>query len=507
MTDRQLLQQYLREGSEAAFSQIVARHLKFVYTVCRRETGDAALAEDITQVVFLLLARKAPALRAETSLSGWLFQTARFASKNARRREAYRKMQEQKAKEQAASLGQDENPLWDQIEPHFNNALAALSAKDREAVLLRFADGLSFPELSTALGTSEDAARMRLNRAVSRLRQSFAGAGITVSDAVLAGFLAERSVQATPPASAALITKISAGGATVSPQVSFHLQGALKTMVISKLKLGAALGIGLALAGGVPSLIQAQNRPSNLSSTSQAPAFSEGVNPDAAAVLAQAAQATNALRSLSADVEMKSSIEMHAAVPPAPWGLVAHLKLKRPAQELSETPGINGQTSIVSGKDFWFYMHWNKQYQREADLNLSKDTIGAPVFSSFFFNPGRQGLSFPGLTSPEGTQTRLLGKVQWNGETDTAVQITRPPEQVNEKDPITGALIAYFGADHLLHGFSVDVVYRGKRTVEEYALKNLRINPEIPDSAFVFVPPPGSQPAHPPVGGLPPGQY
>ncbi len=169
MTDQQLIQQYVRRNSQAAFSQIVARHLNLVHSVCRRETGDAVLAEDVTQVVFLLLARKAPSLRESASLSGWLFQTARFASKNARRREAHQKMQEQAVAEQSPP-SPDKNALWDQIEPHFNAALAALSAKDRDAVLLRFADGLSFPELSAALGTSEDAARMRTNRAVSRLR-------------------------------------------------------------------------------------------------------------------------------------------------------------------------------------------------------------------------------------------------------------------------------------------------------------------------------------------------
>lgn len=239
MTDQQLLRQFVQNGSQAAFSQIVARHLNFVYTICRRETGDAALAEDVTQVVFLLLARKAPSLRVEASLSGWLFQTARFASKNARRREAHRKTQEQAVAEQMSS-SPEKNALWVHIEPHFNSALAALSAKDREAVLLRFADGLSFPELSAALGTSEDAARMRLNRAVSRLRQSFARAGITVSAAVLAGLLAERIVQAAPPASAALLAKIGGSGATVSPQVSFHYQGVLKAMTMTKISFAVA---------------------------------------------------------------------------------------------------------------------------------------------------------------------------------------------------------------------------------------------------------------------------
>ena len=246
MTDQQLLRQFVQNGSQAAFSQIVARHLNFVYSICRRETGDAALAEDVTQVVFLLLARKASSLRVEASLSGWLFQTARFASKNARRREAARKTQEQAVAEQMSS-SPSENALWDQIEPLFNAALAALSAKDREAILLRFADGLSFPELSKALGTSEDAARMRLNRAVSRLRQSFAPTGITVSAAVLAALLTERTVQAAPLTCTAAVTKIAesfavgvGSTAAVSSNVSAYLQGALKAMTMTKITFTVA---------------------------------------------------------------------------------------------------------------------------------------------------------------------------------------------------------------------------------------------------------------------------
>ncbi len=503
VNDRQLLQEYVRQGSQAAFSQIVTRHLNFVYTVCRRETGDAALAEDVTQVVFLILARKAPSLRVET-LSGWLFQTARFAAKNARRREASQKRQEQ-TMEEHLSLEEPKNEIWNQIEPHYNSALAALSAKDREAVLLRFADGLSFPELGVALGTSEDAARMRLNRAISRLRQSFARAGITVSVAVLAGVLAERTAEAAPSACA---EKIAGGAAKSSIQVHSHLQGVLKAMALNKLKAAAITGLSVVFAGTFSFVTLAQTNtapvvlPQTVPGAAPPKASDEGeINPDAAAVLRQSAQATAALHSLSADVEQNSVVEQDSVVPPRPWGLLANLTLKRPAQVLSETPGVNGQTSFVNGKGFWFYMHWNKQYQREADLDLNTSRIGPPVFSTFFFNPGFQGLSFSGLTDrPQETRTRLLGTLPWHGGTYTAVQITQPTG--HGELSLVGTLTAYFGMDHLLHGFAVDVLYRGKRTVEEYALKNIRLNPDVPDAKFVFVPPAGAQPTDPPVAGL-----
>ena len=211
--DERLLRQYREQGSQAAFARLAARHLGFVYATCLRETQDAALAEESAQVVFLLLARKAPALRPDQSLSGWLFQTARFAARNAHRREARRKAWEEKAVEQAPSSGQVENALWDRISPAVNDALASLGAKDREAILLRFADGLSFPELGVALGTSEDAARMRLNRALDRLRRFIAKAGVPLSGVALAGLLADHTSQAAP---AAFVAVLAGGGGLVS---------------------------------------------------------------------------------------------------------------------------------------------------------------------------------------------------------------------------------------------------------------------------------------------------
>jgi len=247
--DGQLLRQYARQGSQAAFSQLVARHLNLVYSVCLREVRDAALAEDVTQVVFLLLARKAPTLGPDTQLTGWLFQTARFACKNALRRETRRKLREQKAGEQMLE-SHDENALWDSIEPGLNDALASLGAKDREAVLLRFADGLSFPELGAALGTSEDAARMRLNRAVDRLRRFFAKGGVTLTGAALVGLLADRTTQAAPAICRDAVTRIGLGA--ISPQVSLQLQGAVKVMQLMNLKtamLIALVGIAAAVTG------------------------------------------------------------------------------------------------------------------------------------------------------------------------------------------------------------------------------------------------------------------
>jgi len=291
--DGRLLRQYREQGSEAAFARLAARHLGFVYATCLREAGNAVLAEEATQVVFLLLARKAPPVRSGQSLSGWLFQTARFAARNARRREERRKRWEERAVEQMPSAEREGDALWDHLSPTVNDALASLGAKDREAVLLRFAEGLNFPELGAALGTSEDAARMRLNRAVERLRRFFAKQGVTLSGAVLIGLLADRTVQAAPAPCAAAVAKIAGSAAagagsaeTVSPDVYSQLQGALKAMMTTKLKLAAVIAVTVTLAATLPFVTRAQDRAGRVAplvtgKTTPPPPLSSFLLPDA----------------------------------------------------------------------------------------------------------------------------------------------------------------------------------------------------------------------------------
>jgi RNA polymerase sigma factor (sigma-70 family) len=171
MQDMPLLRQYVEQGSQAAFAQLVERHLSLVYATCLREVHDPSLAEDVTQVVFLLLARKAPALREHTALAGWLFQTARFASRNALRQEARRKRVEQKVAQEMAMRSQSEAVWWESLEPHLHPALMSLSVREREAVLLRFFEGRSVKQTGVALGVDE------VNRS-----PNFGGAGVPLTE-------------------------------------------------------------------------------------------------------------------------------------------------------------------------------------------------------------------------------------------------------------------------------------------------------------------------------------
>jgi len=159
--DMDLLRQYTCRNSEDAFAVLVARHIGLVYSAAFRKTGNPDAAEEITQAVFIILAKKAHCLRSGTVLSGWLYQTARLTAYSFLRTEARRACREQEAYMQ--SLSNENKPdFWPQIAPSLEDAMGRLSRTDRDAVVLRFFEGKSFQEIGSALGASENAAKKRV---------------------------------------------------------------------------------------------------------------------------------------------------------------------------------------------------------------------------------------------------------------------------------------------------------------------------------------------------------
>src|SRR5262249_21278242 len=154
-TDLQLLRDYARSRSQEAFSQLVARHADWVYSLAaRRLSGDAHLAEDVTQAVFLLLSQKAGKLgSSEVALNAWLFKTAQYACANALRMKTRREKHEKRAAEMSAESrdAQDEK-TWEQIAPDLDKMVERLRAQDRDALLLRFYQRKSMAEVGQALG-------------------------------------------------------------------------------------------------------------------------------------------------------------------------------------------------------------------------------------------------------------------------------------------------------------------------------------------------------------------
>ena len=257
MEDRQLLQRFVKDNSQEAFALLTARYLNLVYAVCRREMDDADAAEDVTQAVFLILARKAPSLGRNVVLSGWLFQTARFAAKNARLTAQRRAAYEQKAAEalMEQQMGTEETE-WTEIEPLLNQSLAALKPGDRDCLLLRFFQGQSFAEVGAALGLSEEAARKRVTRSLEKMRQFFTKNGVIVPALALPVLLTAHAAKAAPitcqDGVTALINSAYAGHTTTAATGSHAYQlseGTLKAMKIVRLKLAAGITV-IALSVG-----------------------------------------------------------------------------------------------------------------------------------------------------------------------------------------------------------------------------------------------------------------
>ncbi len=175
--DLTLLREYSLNHSESAFAALVSRHVNLVYSVALRSVRDPHLAEEITQVVFIILARKADATSEKTILSGWLCRTARYVSARALRTQIRRQQREHEAHMQSI-LTEPENETWTRIAPLLDGAMERLGQKDHDAIVLRFFENKNFSEVGMALGASEDAAKMRVNRALEKLRRFFTKRGV-----------------------------------------------------------------------------------------------------------------------------------------------------------------------------------------------------------------------------------------------------------------------------------------------------------------------------------------
>ena len=253
--DMGLLRKYAERNSDEAFATLVSRHVDLVYSVALRQSGDANLAEEITQAVFIVLARKAKSLGPKTILSGWLCRTARYASSDALKAQRRRQIREQEAYMQSILTESDaESEAWPHIGPLLDSALAALGEKDHNAIVLRFLENKSPAEVGAALGTSEDAAKMRVSRALEKLRKFFGRRGVALSTAIIAGSISAHSVQAAPMGLSTTVVAAAQGTAATTSTLAL-VQGTIKIMTWMKLKFAIGIAAAALLVGGATTAV------------------------------------------------------------------------------------------------------------------------------------------------------------------------------------------------------------------------------------------------------------
>ena len=196
MNGTDLLAEFRATGSEHAFSEVVRRYTNLVYSVAKRRLSNTALAQDATQTVFIRLAKAAPNIRGDAELVAWLHRTTVNASIDLWRSESRRRAREEHAV--AMQSDRTESPVWNEIAPAVDEVLNELNTQERQVLLLRFFEQKSMREVGLLLGISEDAAKMRVSRALDRLRGQLAESGVTCSAIALAPLLLEQSVEAAP---------------------------------------------------------------------------------------------------------------------------------------------------------------------------------------------------------------------------------------------------------------------------------------------------------------------
>lgn len=247
--DAELLRRYANARSEEAFTELVERHLSLVYHAAYRRTGQAQLAEDATQYVFIALARNAAALSRHAVLTGWLYTTTRFAASRILRVERRRQLREQEAYAMQNVLSPPDVD-WDRIRPALDGVMDQLSEHDRTAVLLRYFEGRTFTDVGLVLELTEEAARKRVERSVEKLRVLLGRRGIASTSAALAVMLSNQAGLAAPAGLAATVTgaAMAAGGSALASTI-LSLAGIMSTTKAVFIASGVVALLALGTAG------------------------------------------------------------------------------------------------------------------------------------------------------------------------------------------------------------------------------------------------------------------
>ncbi|HEY2589685.1 MAG TPA: RNA polymerase sigma factor [Tepidisphaeraceae bacterium] len=261
--DYRLLRHYADERDEAAFAELMRRHVDLVHSAALRRVGNRAMAEDVTQATFMILARKAKSIRRRRHelLSAWLLNAVRYAAANAIKMERRRRKHEhaaaiRRAQEQSAACSPDPTRVivWQEIAQRLDDAVLRLSGTHRRAVLLRYFENQPIGQMAVEMQLSEGAVKQLLSRAIQKLRQSLSKEGATVAaiDALAFERLLESHVVTSAPATvkaACAAAGIPAGTGIGAGAGTSIAKGAIKMMAWTKTQIAAGVLVAATIGG------------------------------------------------------------------------------------------------------------------------------------------------------------------------------------------------------------------------------------------------------------------
>jgi RNA polymerase sigma factor (sigma-70 family) len=217
-SDAVLLMRYRAGRPPDVFAQIVYRHSSLVYATCYRVLRNRHLAEDAAQATFIVLFKKIDLLHESTLLSPWLYAAAQACARNIQRGQLRRINREQKAMPMMSHDKQFADPPCDAITEHLDEALCSLPKVQRDAIVLRYLNGLSEDDAAREMNCPAGTIHSRVSKGLSRLRELFVRRGLVVSSVALVAIFSQQSAYAAPAALSGTITSacVGATGASVT---------------------------------------------------------------------------------------------------------------------------------------------------------------------------------------------------------------------------------------------------------------------------------------------------
>ncbi len=258
--DWNLLCQYCGSADHDAFAKLVRKYIGLVYGAALRQTRDAQLADDVTQAVLIVLARKAHTIGHGAVLASWLFTVTRHAAQNAMKMQARQRYHEHRAAAGRVEVVVDSTSSnTDELREVLDEAIARLPEPDRSGVLLHFFQDRPHEEVGAALGISAEAARKRVSRALDKMRTFLTGRGVAIGGGaavLMAAVRAEAAASAVAVPAGLVDSTVNIALLSAAAQTSAHAgsvaiaHGVTRSLTLAKLKVAAAIVLTCAGVAG-----------------------------------------------------------------------------------------------------------------------------------------------------------------------------------------------------------------------------------------------------------------